>query len=396
MKSKKFLFYIVSLVALVVLFIYFRNPGNNKTAENITKQASTNKTLNTEEVKKQLPYVELNNTSISSTVNDKIINTTNITLYNTKFNTIGNTSGNLAQQGGSMASQGKWMYFSMPAMSSNNLCRSLLDMETGYKQLSENPINNLNVIGEWIYFFDYNSLGIYKIKTDGSEKTLMIPNTASPSFIAVDNIIYFDSYEGLSKIDVLENKITQISPVHAMGPIYYDNNNIYYIKEPTENSEKDKEQMSLFRVSTDGKTVKQLAKDKCVTFIIDGDWIYYKDYANKLYKINKDGANKTSLVDEEINAFNASNKIIYYNPLNDVCNVYSINMDGKNKTKLTDKTIFNALEARSETYIPPSDFSAVSSIFIIDEYLYCPTYSSPESFILRMKKDGTLQKNIYY
>ena len=87
---------------------------------------------------------------------------------------LGNTNGNFSQ-GGAMACQGDWMYYSMHGC----IYKSKLDGSEKtmlYAMGNEDEwaeIKYINVCGEWVYFSGKNNEtgGLYKIKTDGSKIT---------------------------------------------------------------------------------------------------------------------------------------------------------------------------------------------------------------------------------
>jgi len=78
-------------------------------------------------------------------------------------NEMGNTFGNMNNHG-IFSLQGDWIYF---ANNSDNgkLYKVKID-DTGEIKLSDDQAICINVIGEWVYYFDFS--GIYRIKTNGT------------------------------------------------------------------------------------------------------------------------------------------------------------------------------------------------------------------------------------
>jgi hypothetical protein len=85
-------------------------------------------------------------------------------------NTVGNTPGNLAN-GGLAAQQGDWIYYSSYSVDSDgtdnySLCKIRTD-GTGKTKLSNiDSDNDINVVGDWIY---YTNASFYKMHTDGTD-----------------------------------------------------------------------------------------------------------------------------------------------------------------------------------------------------------------------------------
>lgn len=119
-------------------------------------------------------------------------------------NVVGNTNLNIMNRG-LAAEQGNKVYFS----DSGKLCSANRD-GSNKKELTECFIFPcINVIGDWIYFFDTQGsyeegtieYGIYKVKTNGNERTKIV-STYYVSFIVQNNMIYYFDEEGLNQIDV--------------------------------------------------------------------------------------------------------------------------------------------------------------------------------------------------
>lgn len=90
-------------------------------------------------------------------------------------NSVGNTSGNINNYGW-VAIQGDWIYYRNDALN-GNLYKVKTD-GTKKTKLNDDDVVNINVVGDWIYYFDVKSRSfagdvyhIYRIKIDGTEKT---------------------------------------------------------------------------------------------------------------------------------------------------------------------------------------------------------------------------------
>jgi RNA polymerase sigma factor (sigma-70 family) len=127
----------------------------------------------------------------------------------------------------------------------------------------------LNIVGDWIYYVNSVSSGIqtpnlnagsnhseiYKIRTDGTEKTLLTSDNLDEmwriTLIAYDDWLYFETNDGL------------------------------------------------YRMRFDGSELSRISMDNILRFNIHDDWLYYfardDDFAFSLYKSRLDGTEKTLL-----------------------------------------------------------------------------------------------------
>lgn len=301
-------------------------------------------------------------------------------------NKIGNTSANI-NNAGYAAVQGEWVYASYapdnPAYADKaELYKIKLD-GTEKTKLLDYGVNNINVVGEWIYFRDlYNGHKLCKVKIDGTNKTII--SNDMPSFINVigEWIYYSNDSDGgkLYKIKIdgtnrikLNDDLSQYLTIDGEC-IYYINENehkIYKIK--TDGTEREKildevvysmqksgdyifftrllgdkypkhENMWLYRVKTDGTDITKLEDRSVQKLNIVGDWIYYyaKDYSTPayvggIYKMKIDGSNKT-VIKEHVSHANISvigNWIYYENwRAEPQGTLYKIKTDGTENQKV--------------------------------------------------------------
>lgn len=90
-------------------------------------------------------------------------------------NTIGNHPNNLSLGRGRLAKQDNWLYYSHAG--SHFLSKIKTD-GSGYQIISEHVggFDEINVIGDWIY---YNGNVVCRMRTDGSERTVIFPSSCS-------------------------------------------------------------------------------------------------------------------------------------------------------------------------------------------------------------------------
>lgn len=111
-------------------------------------------------------------------------------------------------------------------------------------------------------------------------------------------------------------------------------------------------------------------------FAEDDSYIYYDDVSNdhKLYRRNKNSANKVKLSDDEANNINVYNGFIYYTNETDGGKIYKMKIDGTGNTKL-------------------SDDSRSSNVSVVDGFIY---YTNKNGGIYKLKIDGSEKGKITY
>lgn len=129
----------------------------------------------------------------------------------------------------------------------------------------------LNVCEDWIYFCiqgDDGKEGIYKIRTDGTERTCLY--SGRTNYLVVDHdFIYFEGYRDCnlyrmkldgSELELVFDDTLQWSFNIADGWIYYCSQNDH----------------CMYKVRTNGTDKQKVCSDYASDMSIVGDWIYYK------------------------------------------------------------------------------------------------------------------------
>lgn len=211
-------------------------------------------------------------------------------------NMLGNTSGNIVN-GGGMAIQDDWIYYN-----SDGLCKIKTD-GTEKQKLSDKSVGSINILDDTIYYICWslggvnnNSYSINSIKTDGSNKLNLSGELASYLNVTNDRLYY----------------------------INYGDNKIYSMK-------------------FDGSDVQKHNNEYTIWLNVIGDYIYYQTYVSivgksinyTLYSMKIDGSNKKELCDEYIASINIIDNKIYYG-LSYYGGIYSMNLDGTDVKKIYD------------------------------------------------------------
>ena len=236
-----------------------------------------------------------------------------------KLNLVGNNPGNIENRGLASQEQG-WIYFSTYE---SGLFKMRLDGTDLTLLTQDICITDINVKDGWVYYYltefnkniNNNEGFLYKIKTDGSQKTLLLRDNGSfSSMIIVDDWIYFIHEPGynesrgyITKIKKDGSERTKLSEI-TTETLYYDDGWFY-----TDLN------MELTKIKIDGSKIIRLADEQPEAISVTNDWIYYEtvvDWQNKIFarhRIKKDGSNSQK-VDEGIRNYfmNFSDDWLYY------------------------------------------------------------------------------------
>lgn len=240
----------------------------------------------------------------------------------------GNTVGNITNFG-NVCKKGEWLYFTNTT-DDYKLYKSRSD-GSGWTKLCDDNANNINVIGDWIYYCGNNDL--YKIRTDGSSRTKLFEDWPTDINVVGDWIYFinFDDNKGLYKIKTDGSALTKITDescyyMNVVGEwIYYQNQNDGY---------------KLYKIRTDGSGKTKLNDDKSACLNVIDEWVYYccvkENYgiSGQLYRIRTDGSSKTELSKEKVGYINVSGDWIYYSNFGDSGKLYKMLKDGSNQTRV--------------------------------------------------------------
>ena len=186
-------------------------------------------------------------------------------------------------------------------------------------------LNNLGfaaIQGDYIYYS--TTSGLYKIKKDGSGKTLLY-NIEAMSINVVGNWIYFrDRYKYvLYKININGGNLTPITG--SVFSLWVVDDTIYFVE--VVEDEKDSESStlySIYSIKADGTNKKKIFTGEIIISCINviGDYIYWGDNID-VYKINVDGTGFTVYPDAASQEMIISNDLKYTSG-----GIYKSNIDG--------------------------------------------------------------------
>ncbi|UNC92238.1 DUF5050 domain-containing protein [Candidatus Contubernalis alkaliaceticus] len=284
----------------------------------------------------------------------------------------GNTTGNIVN-GAFVAHQGEWIYYSNPS-DRGNLYKIKKD-GSEYTRLNNDDSGYINVVGDWIYYSNYDDDNrIYKIGTDGLGRTLLSDYYWNFFISVVDNWVYFtgcefhdDDYSNLYKMRTDGSELTildkgfdghfSFTGVNVVGDwIYYS------------------DMINIYKIRLDGREKTSVVGDGAVSLNVVDDWIYYvnidDDYT--IYKITTDGSNRTRLNYHDSDSLNVYGDQIYFNCWEDDYSIYSLyNMrtDGSNLNNVYSDDFYSYLN-------------------VLDDWIYFVKWE--EEVLYRISLDGSI------
>lgn len=222
----------------------------------------------------------------------------------------GNSPGNIAN-GAAVAENDKYILFSPGSM---GLYKT--DKLTGKTvRISDYNASNINIIGDYFYcrfskgdLFSKEYKGFYKVKLDGSEVKELSPDDLY-CINVVGDWIYYSNYEDKKKpykMKVDGSYKVKICDEMTQSMIVYDG--WIYFRDLSKD-------WNLFKMKTDGSKLTQILEPNSLSMdiVIDGDWIYYTlDAAQKgIYRIKTDGTGREKLYESNVTIYNINVKDNY-------------------------------------------------------------------------------------
>lgn len=238
------------------------------------------------------------------------------------------------------------------------------------KQLLIESARNINVLGEWIYFISFNS--VYRIKADGKDRQRLLSAPFSRRldvikkhgiwlYFVQGNKIYRSQAEaGAPKLLLMDENV---NPNYNITEDF-----IYYTIENTD---------GIYRVRIDGSNKQKIISENCIDFCIDGDWIFYISNDTFIYKIRTNGTGKQLIINESSRNLNFCDGWIYYT-YNNNKEIIKIRADGTNRQKII------------------AQKNPCCSINIVGNWIYYSEYYHAQFFTHKVRTDGTDAEKLSY
>ncbi len=259
----------------------------------------------------------------------------------------GNTTGNLINLGFSVQ-KGGWTYYLGFSDSTNDGIYKINSSGNKKEKISDDYGLYLNKSGNYLYYIDLNSdeYNIVRIKTNGEDKQIVEQDVDLAKVSVIDNWIYYFKDNKLYKVKtdgsdkqiLLDRSITNYQIEGEWIYYSYRSNGKYII------------------AKTDGEDTQRIDSDASSTFFVDGKNIYYiyenyntddDTYSYELYKVETDGENKEKIADisgqVDTLGVNFDGKYLYYTKTDEEDNVaiYKIRINGEEETKITDISTYS-------------------------------------------------------
>lgn len=280
---------------------------------------------------KSVEFSDVQSSQASSSSRSTATSSSTSSTQPTGTNIYGNTPGNIIN-GGFAAQQGNWIYYQNTV--NGTVLYKVMGNGKGGMLLCNTVPNNINVVGDWVYFSDPSKGGIYKVTTDGSGLSLISDSKVTPtSMIVVGDWIYYND-EGnnnfLYKMKTDGTGKTQLTSVIA-NCINVDGDWIYF--------ENDNDHQTIYKIKTDGSDLTKVCSDSTEDMVVSNDWIYYNTIwtsSDSMYKIETDGTSRTRLLTKDVYQINVVGDSIYYLSGDSVdnLNLYSMSLDGQNNKQI--------------------------------------------------------------
>ena len=194
------------------------------------------------------------------------------------------------QSSGSFRTDGQWLYLG---------CEYKLAPDgSNVQQINDKKVASgytVNISDGWVYYYDEDENGedcVYKFKTDGTQKEKIHAGRVDYMIVDGEWIYYASMYDDTSiykmKTDGSEDQLVleedRISTLNLSGEW------LYYAADNTDG------ETSLYRVKVDGTDKQELYRNLDNPYFnvegiyIIGDWVYFIDKNDNLYRITPEGA----------------------------------------------------------------------------------------------------------
>jgi hypothetical protein len=298
----------------------------------------------------------------------------------------GNKFSNIANKGLAVSS-GEYIYYTDDDY--DGISRINKD-GTNQVKINKGRADNLNIIGNWIYYRSidsYSNSSINKVKIDGTENTTLFYGKLD-SICVVGDKIYFVNDGRICRLNLAGTDLTYITSNANISNIYnidIKGDWIFYnSKEQFNISNSTYYSYTINKIRLNGSDKTQITSYRgCYNegiFNIVGDTLYYSDFYKDYYsqsfkvsKINIDGTGETKILDEMVSNMQVDNNWIYYistsgTNYNYSGKLYRVSLDGSVKMKLVDNN--------------------VRYINIIGDWIYFIN-EDDKNLLYRVKTDGT-------
>ena len=262
--------------------------------------------------------------------------------FDSEENKIGNSNSNLSNTG-LVVSKNNWVYFS-------NCNLGIYKMKTDgseKEKLNDDGALFLNLVGDYLYYIG-NGQNIVKMKTDGSEKETIYNKRCLFASVIGEWIYFVELLEGayhgyVCKIKTDGSSYTKLSKNKYSSRLNVQGDWIYYIDEdPSKDWDN---QNKPYKIKTDGTEEQKFNNESCgfsSCFIATDECVYQSTY-DEMMKISHDGVviKKITLPDDFYSACVQDDWIYYFGDGNMVP-ILKMKLDGSSNRKIIDTRYNNS------------------------------------------------------
>ena len=281
------------------------------------------------------------------------------------------------------------------------------------------------VMGDWVYHFKLDrsnpeaTPGLYKTKLDNSKTELVLEDLGLFFIIEGDWIYYSsisqDKTDAIYKVKTDGTEKTKLADDTIMASMdgkgfQLDGDWLYYLSM--------NEEGSLYRVNIDSSNREKLEERSTNTFELKDDWIYYNvmEDSPRIYKMKKDGSENTLVFEENAMLMDLSDNYIYFSDesgnklkkLNlDSLEIKDLNIDKIYLLQAKDNWIYYITqpdfpESDNQLYRAKDDGSEITKLTdddsffmkVSDDWIYYISIDEVSSYfkLNKMKTDGSSQE----
>jgi len=202
----------------------------------------------------------------------------------------------------------------------------MLDMKTGWQKICDGNPENINVIGDYVYFTDLNTL--YRVSTNGKDKAIICDEKVRNVIVTSTGIFYVNCFDSkIYKMNLSTNKKVQISN-DLCNVFSLEKDWIYYSSFRFENgNDIPYENDEIYKIKLDGSNKTKIITTESIRPIVYKGWVYYQSMLqySKLYREKNDGSTIEKLDDSQVRYFNFSGNYIVFSDFNNT--LKKVNLD---------------------------------------------------------------------
>ena len=208
-----------------------------------------------------------------------------------------------------------WIYHSHPNFAAKPGLFKMRHDGTRDQQLSTDKATSINVVGDWIYYTADKAM--YRIRTDGTERSLLNSIDAVTHLHVIGNTVYYVSNGSLFKMSVNGTNREKVSDETsiALMSVHTGSSRIFYTRQTADGSWR-----GIYSMGLTGGNKTTLTTDRIddVTVATNADLIYYVKTGNEdlgkreLYSIIFTSGNKTRIGTDYYRYSIAHNQYVYF------------------------------------------------------------------------------------